>query len=210
MSNLKVKICGLTRPEDVDAAVLAGADALGFVFTRSPRQVDPESAAALAARVPGGVLRVGLFLDPTPETVEDVLASVPLDLLQFHGSEAPAFCARFGLPFLKAVSMLDNDPAEVAAAYADATGILLDSHAPGGAGGTGRTFDWRQRVDSDKPLWLAGGLNPDNVARAVTEFRPFAVDVSSGVEASPGVKDPDRIRRFIHNARQAEARPADQ
>ena len=200
---VKVKICGLTRAADVTAAVDAGADALGFVFAASPRQVDAETAARLAGLVPAGILRIGLFLDAPEATIRSVLEQVQLDMIQFHGSEPHEACVRYGLPFLKAVSMLDNDPAAMATAYPDADGILLDSHAPGGAGGTGQTFDWRQRVDSDKPLWLAGGLNPSNVGQAVQELRPYAVDVSSGVEASPGVKDPDRIRRFIHNARQA-------
>jgi len=208
VAEVKVKICGLTRPQDVDAAVAAGADAVGFVFTRSPREVAPNAAARLAARVPDGVLRVGLFLDPERADVTTVLETVPLDLLQFHGAEAPAFCAAFALPYLKAVSMLDAGVDEVVAAHDAAAGLLLDSHDPGGAGGTGRAFDWRRRVTTDRPLWLAGGLVPDNVAEAVRTVRPYAVDVSSGVESAPGIKDPERILSFTRNAKQANHEPA--
>ncbi len=205
MAGVKVKICGLTRAVDVTAAVEAGADYLGFVFARSPRRLEPGAAAELAASAPPGVQRVGLFMNASADAVRDVLAQVPLDLLQFHGDEDNEFCTGFGLPFIKAVSMMDNDPDGLVAAFPDAAGLLLDSHAPGGAGGTGRTFDWGRRVASDKPLWLAGGLGPDNVAEAVRRFRPWAVDVSSGVESRPGIKDPDRVRQFVLNARSASA-----
>lgn len=200
---VRVKICGLTRAVDVAEAVRLGADALGFVFAASPRRLDPPQASDLVTDVPDDRLRVGLFMDASVREVEIVLERVPLDLLQFHGGESAEFCRRFGLPYLKAVSMLEEDPQAVAERYPDAAGLLLDSHAPGGAGGTGRAFDWRRRVDSAKPLWLAGGLNPDNVRQAVREFRPYAVDVSSGVEAEPGVKDHELLRRFIETAKQA-------
>ncbi len=208
MQDVRVKICGLTREADLAAAVEAGAYAVGFVFARSPRRVTGAVAQSLAVTVPHGVVKVGLFMDPVEEAVRAVTEQVPLDLLQFHGGESNAFCKGFGLPFLKAVSMLEEDPRQVALSYPDATGILLDSHAPGGAGGTGNTFDWRRRVDCDKPLWLAGGLNPDNVAQAVRQFRPWAVDVSSGVESAPGVKNPEAMRRFIQQAKQAIHEPA--
>lgn len=200
--SLTVKICGLTRAADVAAAVEAGADALGFVFAASPRRVTAAQAAALTAPVPGRTIRVGLFMNQPAEELWDVLDAVALDLIQFHGDEDDAFCAAFGLPFLKAVSMYSDDPGAQARSFPNAAGILVDSHAPGGAGGTGHSFDWNRRPDTDAPLWLAGGLTPDNVAAAVRQFRPDAVDVSSGVESAPGIKDPALIRAFIHNARQ--------
>ena len=200
--SLTVKICGLTRASDVAAAVQAGADALGFVFAASPRRITAAQAAALTAPLPGRIIRVGLFMNQSLEELEDVLDAVDLDLIQFHGDEDNAFCTGFGLPFLKAVSMYSEDPEAEARSFPDAAGILVDSHAPGGAGGTGRSFVWDRRPATDAPLWLAGGLTPDNVAAAVRRFRPDAVDVSSGVESAPGIKDHALIRDFINNARQ--------
>ncbi len=203
MNPVRVKICGLTRAADVELAIDAGADVVGFVFARSPRQVDEVRATQLARVAAGRARRVGLFMDPDAREVERVLDAVDLDLLQFHGREDNAFCRAYGLPFLKAVSMLDDSADRAILNYPDAEGVLLDSHAPGGAGGTGKTFDWNRRIVSEKPIWLAGGLNPDNVAEAIQRFQPYAVDVSSGVESSPGKKDDDRVRLFISNAKQA-------
>jgi phosphoribosylanthranilate isomerase len=199
---VRVKICGLCRPEDVVAAVDAGADALGFVFVpASPRFLLLETARSLCRLVPAFVARVGLFLDQEEQQVRKVLEQVPLNLLQFHGSEDAAYCGQFGLPYIKAVRLGSPDPVVAAeAAYADAAGILLDSHEPGGLGGTGRQLDWRGVRRGVLPLILAGGLNPSNVAAAVQAVRPWAVDVSSGVESSPGVKDPLAIRQFINEA----------
>lgn len=205
MSDVKVKICGLTRPEDVRFATEAGADALGFIFAASPRQLTAERAVELLREASPGPLRIGLFMNQDAAFVNAVLAKVELDLLQFHGDEGNAFCSHFGLPFLKAVSMMGVDANTALGAYPDAVGLVLDSHAPGGAGGTGKTFDWGQPVTSDQPLWLAGGLNPDNVAEAIDIFKPYAVDVSSGVESAPGVKDHALVERFITNARQVKA-----
>lgn len=200
---VRVKICGLTRPEDVEAAARLGADALGFVFAASPRQLTRDVAAGLTARVPDGIIRVGLFMDQAPGRVHEVLEAVPLELLQFHGRESNDYCRAFGLPFIKAISMRAGDPERQAAAVPDAAGLLLDSHEPGGAGGTGHRFNWAVRPDfGSRPTWLAGGLRPDNVAAAVRHFRPYAVDVSSGVETSPGIKNPDLIRAFIRQAKQ--------
>lgn len=203
MNDVRVKICGLTRAADVDVAIEAGADVVGFIYARSPRQLDVTTGASLAEAAAGRAQRVGLFMDQDASQVQAVIDAVPLDLLQFHGRESNAFCRSFGLPFIKAVSMLDESADRAILSYPDADGVLLDSHAPGGAGGTGQTFDWNRQVASEKPLWLAGGLNPDNVAEAVRRFQPFAVDVSSGVENAPGLKDPDRVRAFITNAKQA-------
>lgn len=205
MMSVRVKICGLTRVEDVRFAAGAGADALGFIFAASPRQLSPEKAGPVIAAAPAGTLRIGLFMNQDEQTVNAVLANTELDLLQFHGDEKNAFCSRFGLPFLKAVSMMGDDVDAALGAYPDAAGIVVDSHVPGGAGGTGQTFDWNRPVTSRQPLWLAGGLTADNVAEAVRIFQPHAVDVSSGVEAAPGVKDHDQVQRFIRNAKQARA-----
>ena len=199
---VRVKICGLCRSGDVHAAVRAGADAVGFVFVpESKRQVDARQAAGLARAVPPFVERVGLFLDADAETIRSVLRRVPLGLLQFHGREDAAFCRQFGLPYIKAVSAGRGAVTAAETAFADAVGILVDSHAPGGLGGTGRTVDWDELEAGRLPLILAGGLTPDNVARAVRVVQPWAVDVSSGVETAPGIKDPDAIRRFIEEAK---------
>lgn len=202
--SVRVKICGLTRAVDVQAALDAGADAIGLVFAGGPRALEPAVAAPLAAQASGRALRVALFLDPDEETVRGVLDAVEIDLLQFHGMESNAFCAGFGRPFIKAVPVADaptgRDPGEP---WPDATGILYDAHRPGGRGGTGRSLNWSELPGSAKPVWLAGGLAPGNVARAIRAARPWAVDVSSGVEAAPGIKDHDRIRRFIEEARNA-------
>ena len=202
MNTTRVKICGLTRPQDVDAAVTAGADAVGFVFTqRSKRYVAPERAVELAARVPAFVSRVGLFMDAEAGFVERVLKEVPLTLLQFHGLETPAYCRRFGRPYVKALGMADPEKLQHVDEYADAAAILLDSHPPGEPGGTGRTFSWDRIPTLSRPLVLAGGLNPSNVAAAVCTVRPWAVDVSSGVETEPGVKCADKMKEFIREAK---------
>jgi phosphoribosylanthranilate isomerase len=203
MKPVRVKICGLTRPEDVRAAVEAGADAVGFVFTsRSRRFVETAAAAALAKQVPAFVARVGLFMDQEADEIEAVLARVPLSLLQFHGGESAAFCRQFGRPYVKAVSMsAPADAARLESEFGDAAGLLLDSHEPGAPGGTGRAFDWGAIPPLALPLVLAGGLNPGNVARAVATVRPWAVDVSSGVEDAPGIKNVEMIKKFILEAK---------
>lgn len=202
MNSVKVKICGLTRAGDVRAAAGAGADMLGFVFATGPRRITARAAARLVAAAPRGLPCVGVFLDQPPELVEDVLGKVRLDLLQFHGREDNEFCASFGLPFIKAVSMAaPGEAAGRADAYPDAQGLLYDSHAPGGPGGRGRTFDWSLLPRNGRRIWLAGGLTADNVEEAVRQCRPWAVDVSSGVEESPGRKDHRLVREFINRAK---------
>lgn len=206
-SRTRVKICGLTRPEDVDAAVAAGADALGFVlWPGSKRAIDEARLAELAARVPAFVTRVGLFVDQDPALIERACAH--LDLLQFHGEESPAFCAAIGRPWIKALRMREGlDLHAAAAAYEGARALLLDAYRPGVPGGTGETFDWsRIPANLAKPVILAGGLSADNVAEAIAAVRPFAVDVSGGVEAAPGVKEAARIAAFIAAARRGDAR----
>lgn len=198
----RVKICGITRAEDALVAARAGADAIGLVFyPDSPRCLSPDSAIRVLAGLPPLVSVVGLFLDAPAAEVRTVLEQVPLDLLQFHGRESAEYCRAFGRPYIKAVPMGGDSTGfteEFAAAYPDARGFLVDSHVAGGAGGSGRQFDW-QRLDGRpaRPLILAGGLTPENVARAVRDVAPWAVDVSSGVEAAPGRKDATLIQRFM-------------
>ncbi|MDG4867791.1 phosphoribosylanthranilate isomerase [Guyparkeria sp. 1SP6A2] len=203
-SRTRVKICGLTRPNDVEAAVVAGADALGFVFVPASRRAVPiEIARDLVANVPAFVQTVGLFADPDVDWVEMVIDQVALDLLQFHGSESGRFCRQFGRPYIKAISAELDDAAraQVVQDHPTARGFLLDSHAVSGLGGTGHTFDWqrwpRQQASTTRPWILAGGLSVDNVAEAVAALGPYAVDVSSGVEDAPGIKSAEKIHAFI-------------
>lgn len=201
---VRVKICGITRAEDLHAACKAGADALGFVFyARSPRHLEIAQAAALVAQLPPFVQSVGLFVDAKPAFVEAVLDAVPLDLLQFHGSEAPEQCRRHGRPYLKAVRMREGtDLVKYCADYDDARALLLDAYVPGVPGGTGERFDWELiPAGLTKPIVLSGGLDAENVGRAVETVRPWAVDVSSGVEAAPGIKDAARVAAFIEQAK---------
>lgn len=182
----RVKICGITRPEDGSAAAVAGADAIGLVFYGpSPRCVTVEQAQAICAALPPFVTVTGLFVDAPPEQVSAVLAQVPLDLLQFHGDESPEYCASFGRPWMKALRMREGiDVVAEAIRFRAARGLLLDAYVPGVPGGTGERFDWsRIPATLPLPLVLAGGLAPENVAEAVRQVRPWAVDVSGGVEA---------------------------
>lgn len=205
--NTRIKICGITRAQDADAVVRAGADALGLVFVdSSPRRVDLETASAIARQVQGRIVRVGLFVDAPDGFVRSVLDAVELDLLQFHGSEPASACRSFGLPYVKAIRVGAALPmAELEAEFSDACALLLDAHVPGQAGGTGQVFDWSLWPRSSRlPLVLAGGLDPDNVGPAIRRLRPWAVDVSGGVEgARKGEKDAGRIQRFITEVRRA-------
>jgi phosphoribosylanthranilate isomerase len=203
VNSVRVKICGITRSEDVSTSVEAGADALGFVFVpRSKRYIDAARAAALVRAVPAFVCRVGLFMDATADDVSRTLARVPLNLLQFHGEETAAYCEQFERPYIKAVSMaVGADWQSVIDEHRNAAAFLLDSHAPGAPGGTGRVFDWDAIPTLAAPVVLAGGLTCENVAAAVRRVRPWAVDVSSGVEDAPGIKDPSKVRQFISEAK---------
>ncbi len=196
----RVKICGITRVEDALCAARCGADAIGLVFyRRSPRAVTHEQARAIAVALPPFVAAVGLFVNPTPEEVGAALREVPLQVLQFHGDECPADCGRYGLPYVKAVSMRAGlDPRRYMDTYPDAAGFLLDSHGGGKAGGTGEVFDWSLIPGGlERPVLLAGGLNPHNVATAIERVRPWGIDLSSGVERAPGVKDPQLIEALM-------------
>ncbi|BAP14362.1 MAG: N-(5'-phosphoribosyl)anthranilate isomerase [Alcanivorax borkumensis] len=207
----RVKICGITRIEDGLAAANAGADAIGLVFYGpSPRAVTARQAAEICASLPPFVTTVALFVDASRAEIEGVLARVPVDLLQFHGNENPQFCDSFNRPWIKAVRMKDDvDLHHYAQIYRNAAGLLIDSYVAGVPGGTGETFNWG-RVPKTLPLpvVLAGGLHPGNVAAAVTQVQPWAVDVSGGVEQknvqggrSGGIKDASAIRVFINSVK---------
>ena len=197
----RVKICGITRSEDALAAAVMGADAVGLVFyAGSPRNVEIERAAEICRQLPAFVSSVALFLDAEQSLVTEVLNRVPIDLLQFHGSEDPAYCEHFGRPYIKALGMgsLNRDGlVSQSKAFKTARALLLDSHAHGAAGGTGEAFDWRRVPELNMPLILAGGLTVANVADAIRRVRPWAVDVSSGVEADKGIKSVDLMSAFM-------------
>ena len=200
MTRTRVKICGITRPEDGAMAAALGADALGLVFyPPSPRFVALETAQRIVAALPPFVATVGLFVNAEPAAVRAVLSLIPLALLQFHGDEQPDDCAAFGLPYLKAVPMGAGAVVQdYEQRFATAAGLLLDSHGGEQTGGSGQGFDWaRIPAERHKPLILAGGLHPGNVAAAIRQVRPWAVDVSSGVETAKGIKDAELMRAFL-------------
>lgn len=204
----RIKCCGMTRVEDALLAAHLGADAIGLVFTvRSKRQVTLARAREIVAALPPFVATVALFMDDDADLVRQVIEEVQPTLLQFHGREIDDWCMQFGRPFLKAIAM-----GEGAAAlprlreYPHAAGLLLDGHGFGEAGGSGKAFDWSLLPgELAQPMILAGGLHSDNVADAVRLVRPWAVDVASGVESAPGIKDPDKLAAFIHAVRAVEA-----
>lgn len=200
MSVVRSKICGITRIEDALIAAEAGADAIGLVFyAKSPRAVSIQQARDIVAALPAFVTTVGLFVNAGREELNDVLAGVALDLLQFHGDESPAECESYQRPYIKALRVKPGDDiAQLAAPYAKARGILLDTYVPGVPGGTGAAFDW-SLVPSGllQPVILAGGLSAANVQAAIEQVRPYAVDVSGGVEAGKGIKDAAKIRAFM-------------
>ena len=200
----RIKICGITRAEDALAAAHSGADAIGLVFyERSPRHVDIDLAAQLAAVLPPFVTAVGLFVNAEAAFVREVIASVPLELLQFHGDETPEYCAQFNKPYLKAIRVKPGvDLLQCASDFRSAKGLLLDAHVEGMPGGTGTAFDWTL-IPKQLPLSviLSGGLDAENVVAAIKQVRPYAVDVSSGVEASKGIKDAAKIAAFINEVK---------
>ena len=203
----RVKICGITRIEDALTVAMSGADAVGFVFfEKSPRHVSIENAARLAAALPPFISVVGLFVNASAEVVYEVLSAVPLDVLQFHGDETPEYCGQFHKPYLKAIRVKTGvDLLQCAALYGQAQGLLLDAHVEGIPGGTGAVFDWTLIPKGlTLPLILSGGLDAENVAGAIENVQPYAVDVSSGVEAGKGIntlkgiKDAEKIAGFMH------------
>jgi phosphoribosylanthranilate isomerase len=207
----RIKICGITRADDVLDAVRCGADALGLVFyENSPRHVTVQQAVQLVDMVFPFVTVVGLFVNASAETVREVMQAVPLDVLQFHGEETPEYCAQFGRPYLKAIRVKEGvDLVQCAAAFSGAQGLVLDAYVEGTPGGTGSSFDWALIPrDLPLPVILSGGLNTGNIAAAIRQVRPYAVDVSSGVEASKGIKDAAKIDAFITEANKIDAQLA--
>jgi phosphoribosylanthranilate isomerase len=203
----RTKICGITRAQDVLDAAQCGADAIGLVFyERSPRHVSIAQAKQLAEALPPFVSVVGLFVDAEAAFVREVLAKVPLDLLQFHGDESPEYCARFEWPYLKAIRIKAGvDLLQCASDYRGAKGLLLDAHVEGIQGGTGTAFDWALIPGRlPLPVVLSGGLDAGNVAAAIEQVHPYAVDVSSGVEAGKGIKDAAKIAAFINEVKRTD------
>jgi phosphoribosylanthranilate isomerase len=203
---VKVKICGITNLKDGLAAVEAGADALGFVFYEaSPRRISIEAADKLIRELPPLVVKVGVFVDAPEAMVLRAIAECGLNLLQFHGAESPEYCQQFGLMSMKAFRVRDAASLQQLADYAT-DAWLLDAYAPDKLGGTGEAFNWELAVEAQRlgrPIFLAGGLTPRNVGEAVRRVQPYAVDVSSGVEAEPGRKDHAKVRAFIQAAKSA-------
>jgi len=206
MSYVRSKICGITRIEDALAAAEAGADAIGFVFyAKSPRAVDVRQARAIIAELPPFVTTVGLFVNASRCELNEILEVVPLDLLQFHGDETPQDCEGYHRPWIKALRVRPGDDLEAACKqYAGARGILLDTYVAGVPGGTGEAFDWSLvPAHLSKPIILAGGLSADNVGQGIAQVRPYAVDVSGGVEQAKGIKDAAKIEAFMRAVKQA-------
>lgn len=206
MSVVRSKICGITRIEDALAAVEAGADAIGLVFyAKSPRAVTVQRARAIISALPPFVTSVGLFVDASRCELGELLDAVPLDLLQFHGDESPADCDGYHRPYIKALRVKPGDDiAAQVALYKNASGVLLDTYVPGIPGGTGEAFDWSLVPEGlSKPIILAGGLTAANVAHAIARVRPYAVDVSGGVELTKGIKDAEKIRAFMQAVKAA-------
>jgi len=202
----RVKICGITRTLDAQLVVDAGVDAIGLVFyEKSPRFVKLDQAASISQMIPAFVSRVALFKDADSATVNAVLNSVEIDLIQFHGSEMPDYCQQFCLPYIKAIGMKGTEQDAdflpiMVEKYQSAKALLLDGHAPGESGGSGETFDWAAVAQISSPIIVAGGLTPENVKQAITLVQPYAVDVSSGVESVPGIKDKNKVTAFMQQA----------
>lgn len=201
MTRTRVKFCGLTRPGDVRLACELGADAIGFVLAaNSPRRVQPGQLQGLRAAISPLVDVVALFMNPHGSEVLDVIRRLRPNLLQFHGHESDSFCRGFGLPFLKTLPMGEGsaDPLVASKRYPSALAFLLDGHGPGQAGGRGTSFDWSRMPRLERPVFLAGGLSASNVGAAISIARPYAVDVSSGIEVSPGQKDGEKMQQFLN------------
>jgi phosphoribosylanthranilate isomerase len=198
---VRVKICGITRVEDALSAIEQGADAIGLVFyDQSPRNVSIKQAIEIANHIPAFVSVVGLFVNAEPSFINEVISNTKIDLLQFHGDETPEECASYSLPYIKAIRVKsDTNLVQYAKEYSAAKALLLDAYTEGVAGGTGHVFDWNLIPKQlAKPIILAGGLKADNVAQAIQQIMPYAVDVSGGVEASKGIKDAAKIAAFMH------------
>ena len=198
---VRVKVCGITNLDDALAAVSYGADALGFIFAPSPRQIDPKQVRDIALQIPPFVTRVGVFVDVTLETVRQLRTDCHLDAIQLHGQEDDEYITALGGQVIKAIRMKDAD--SVREGMYPSAALLLDTYRPNQVGGTGQTFDWAlaRKPSQQRPVILAGGLNPENIKQAIKAVGPYAVDVSSGVESAPGRKDHEKLARFINRAK---------
>ncbi|MCZ6501366.1 MAG: phosphoribosylanthranilate isomerase [Gammaproteobacteria bacterium] len=206
MTRTRIKICGITNSRDAEFAVASEADALGFqLYEKSPRYIDVKIAAGIVNQLPPYVTSVALLVNHTSDDVKLLLKEAPFDFLQFHGDETDEFCCSFGMPFIKAIRVEKPIDLEVQVArFPHSKGILLDTFVEGEYGGTGKTFHWPEVPDISKPVVLAGGLTPGNVRQAIEQMRPFAVDVSGGVESEKGIKDHEKISNFIRAVRAAD------
>ena len=208
--NIRVKICGITSIEDAQDVCHSGVDAIGLVFyEKSSRNVSISKAKDICNSLPPFVNTVGLFLNASTDFVNAVLANIPIDLLQFHGSESPEYCASFNHPYIKAIGMKNIDSFDKfnrsAKQYPNAKGFLVDSHATGKAGGTGETFEWDNvPINYEKPIILAGGLTPDNIANAIHQAPVYGYDLSSGVESKPGIKDKEKIVQLMNEVKRVQ------
>lgn len=212
ISSTKIKFCGFTRGADIDVAVALQVDFIGLIFVpKSPRCLTLERAASLRSRIPPPMQAVALVMDQPRETIAAIVETLAPDVLQFHGAESDEFCASFGLPFFKTIAMggspSDNEVLARCAEYSSAYAWLFDGHAAGGQGGSGQCFDWTRlaALASEKPFLLAGGLNPANVAQAIKTANPWGVDLASGIESAPGVKDHKKMRAFVQAVRNIDA-----
>ncbi len=206
---VRIKICGITNKEDALAAAHLGADALGFIFAPSPRKISAERAREIIKALPPFIKTVGVFVDEDPERVSSIVAMCGLDVLQLHGSESIDYCSSFDRRVIKAVRLRSRDDLENLSKYVNVVdALLLDTYVPNKLGGTGITFDWKLAVEARRygRIILAGGLNPENVAAAISMVKPYAVDASSGLEQSPGVKDHEKMAQFIARVRQSASR----
>ncbi len=202
--SVRVKVCGITRAEDAVSAIKFGADAIGFVFwAKSTRYVTPEQAQQIAAEIPAFISIVGVYVDPTPDWVKETAQAANITLCQFHGDESAKFCEQFSIPYIKAIRVREGlDLIQYAQQHQNAKGLLLDTYTPNMPGGTGHVFDWGLVPQGlPLPLILSGGLHADNVAMAIKQTRPWAVDVSSGVEAAKGIKDEKKISAFMQGVK---------
>jgi phosphoribosylanthranilate isomerase len=200
----KIKTCGMTREADVRLAAALGVDAIGFIFAESPRKVAPGVVQTLSKFLSPFVSTVGVFVDADPDYVRQIATTCSLDWVQLHGEESPSYCRNLGLNILKAIRVKDRESIENMATYKDCVrGFVLDTYVKGQKGGTGKTFDWSLAREAKRwgPVILAGGLTPHEVQKAVTEVAPYGLDVNSGIESAPGIKDHDKMRRFVEEVR---------
>ena len=203
MNRTRIKFCGMTRQEDIELASSLGVDAIGLVFCpTSPRYVDVQHACTLSSYCGAFITRVGLFMNQDAGTIKSILQKVPLDLLQFHGTENEEVCRSFGMPYIKSIAMGSREALPKSLGYESAKALLLDSNELGQPGGSGKRFDWDALPELSHPIILAGGLNQYNVSEAISKIQPYAVDVSSGIEKSKGIKDEAKMNEFVKSVQE--------